>query len=70
MESGVDKALSVPELAWGAEVEDETHMAMNFFLRKQGHGTSLFKKLHLAEISVASIANYSQFYPMLLCREH
>ena len=71
-ESGVDKALllSVPELAWDAESGDKTHMAMNFLLSKQGRGTSLFTKLHLAEISAASIAYYSQFYPMLLCMEH
>lgn len=72
LESSVDKALllSVPELARGAESGDETHMAMNFFFSKQGHGTSLFKKLHLAELSAVSIASYSQFYPVLLCMEH
>lgn len=71
---GADPALllSVPGLAQRAEAVDETYMAINFFLSKQGHGTWIFKKLHLAEISAASIGNYSQlqFYPTVLCKEH
>lgn len=67
-DSGVDATL--PRSVQSAKSGDETHVAVNFSLaNKVVLLHYLIQKLHFLENSAASVTNYHNFYPVLLCME-